>query len=171
MDYGTPQAEECFSIVSLTFTGKGVSRIRRVLSVSILAWALLWFPSRIWNRALWPWVQLRHNIFLLVMLPKKLYGFRRCSLIYFIWSWSMLSFIVKTIVVSTYQRILCFMTTRNTLRWGITMSVRWCSRDLLAFGIYRLTSRPHMCRWSLSTYKTSLVWWRMILSLRGSVEA
>ena len=45
MDYGTPQVEECCSMVSLILIGQGVSRIGRVLPDSVLAWALLWFPG------------------------------------------------------------------------------------------------------------------------------
>ena len=137
---------------------------------------MLWFPGRAGNRDQSPWVQLRQNTFLLAMLPEKSYGFGRCSLTYLILAWSLLSFIVTTTVVSKYQRILCFTTVRNTWRWGITIYVIWTnSGELLVFGIYRLTSKPRMfslspwLRRSSSTSETSLVWWRMPLSLRGSV--
>ena len=114
MDCDTPQVEECCSMVSLTLIGQGVSKIGRVLPDSVLAWALLWFPGRAGNKDQSPWVQLRQNTFLLAMLLEKPYRFGSCSLNYSILAWSLLSFIVTTRGVSKYQRILCFMTVRNT---------------------------------------------------------
>ena len=176
MDWDTPQVEEYCSMVSLTLIGQGVSRIGRVLLDSVLTWALLWFPGWAWNRDQSPWVQLRQNTFLLAMLPKKPYGFKSCSLTYLILAWSLFSFIVTTRAISKYQRTLCFTIVRNTWRWDITIYVIWSSGELLVFGTYQLMSRPQMfslspyLRWSSSTSETSLVWWRMPLSLRGSVE-
>jgi len=123
MVWDMPQTVMWNCMDSLIQIGQGVQMIEIVLLVYVSFWDLLWYYGLARHRSLLHSTLQKHSILQLVILVRKQYGFVSWFLDYLITFWIQLWYIVIIKDVWSFQRTLCSMTGRSTLRSSIISSV------------------------------------------------